>query len=218
MNNISPSFTSSSIIYGFIYLYCCTHSFTIPLFASCLSLVCFSLRKVHLPLQVTVFPTLFNTNHISFWVWLKEKISEMITILQVFCLFFAISFLVKVWLCCTATSKPLPSCLCLLVNTTSHHVYCSLLPLSPTLCLWQSAYINLSTISSSLFSSIAPSTLKPQTFPNITRNTSSFSSSSQANTINHSPLKSLHFILLHFSATCEVFVWKSQPVTFLTYF
>ena len=66
MHNISPSFTSSSIIYGFIYLYYCTHSFTIPLFASCLSLVCFSLRKVHLPLQVTVFPTLFNTNHISF--------------------------------------------------------------------------------------------------------------------------------------------------------
>ena len=66
MHNISPSFTSSSIIYGFIYLYYCTHSFTIPLFTSCLSLVCFSLRKVHLPLQVTVFPTLFNTNHISF--------------------------------------------------------------------------------------------------------------------------------------------------------
>lgn len=98
MHNISPSFTSSSIIYGFIYLYYCTHSFTIPLFASCLSFVCFSLRKVHLPLQVTAFPTLFHTNHISFWVWLKEKISEMITILQVFCLFFAISFLVKVWL------------------------------------------------------------------------------------------------------------------------
>ena len=66
MHNISPSFTSSSIIYGFIYLYYCTHSFTIPLFASCLSLVCFSFKKVHLPLQVTVFPTLFNTNHISF--------------------------------------------------------------------------------------------------------------------------------------------------------
>ena len=122
----------------------------------------------------------------------------MITILQVFCLFFAISFLVNVRLCCTATSKPLPSCLCLLVNTTSHHVYCSLLPLSPTLCLWQSAYINLSTISSSLFSSIAPSTLKPQTFPNITRNTSSFSSSSEANTVNHSPLKSLPFYFTSF--------------------
>ena len=87
--------------------------------------------------------------------------------------------------------------LCLLVNTT-HHVHCSLLPLSPTLCLWQSAYINLSTISSSLFSSIAPSTLKPQTFPNITRNTSSFSSSSQANTVNHSPLKSLPFYFTSF--------------------
>ena len=122
----------------------------------------------------------------------------MITILQVFCLFFAISFLVNVRLCCTATSKPLPSCLCLLVNTTSHHVHCSLLPLSPTLCLSQSASINLSTISSSLFSSIAPSTLKPQTFPNITRNTSSFSSSSQANTVNHSPLKSLPFYFTSF--------------------
>ena len=88
--------------------------------------------------------------------------------------------------------------LCLLVNTTSHDVYCSLLPLSPTLCLSQSAYINLSTISSSLFSSIAPSTLKPQTFPNITRNTSSFSSSSEANTVNHSPLKSLPFYFTSF--------------------
>ena len=66
MHNISHSFTSSSIIYGFTYLYYCTHSFTIPLFASCLSFVCFSLRKVQLPLQVTAFPTLFKTNHISF--------------------------------------------------------------------------------------------------------------------------------------------------------
>lgn len=63
MHNISPSFTSSSIIYGFIYLYYCTHSFTIPLFASCLSFVWFSLRKVYLPLQVTAFPTLFNKLH-----------------------------------------------------------------------------------------------------------------------------------------------------------
>ena len=108
MHNISPSFTSSSIIYGFVYLYYCTHSFTIPLFASCLSFVCFSLRKVHLPLQVTAFPTLFKTNHISFWVWLKEKISEMITILQVFCLFFAISFLVKVWFYLVTTAPGIP--------------------------------------------------------------------------------------------------------------
>lgn len=116
----------------------------------------------------------------------------MITILQVF----ACSSLFLFW------SKSdyvvlLHQSLCLLVNTTSHHVYCSLLPLSPTLCLSQSAYINLSTIISSLFSSIAPGTLKAQTFPNITRNTSSFSSSSQA-TVNHRPLKSLPFYFTSF--------------------
>ena len=188
MHNISPSFTSSSIIYGFIYLYYCTHSFTIPLFASCLSFVCFSLRKVHLPLQVTAFPTLFKTNHISFWVWLKEKNRsndhDSPGFLLVLRYFFYGQSLIMLYCYIKAFAfllTPPP--------TTFTALYCH----CHQHCLSQSAYINLSTISSSLFSSIAPSTLKAKTFPNITRNTSSFSSSSQANTVNHSPLKSLPF-------------------------